>query len=394
MRRMIAGVSHPIRIRDEIALFAGLFDHGAQKRFISLISSWAGFDRVLLASSGAACFFVILKMLSKLSGRTQVLLPAYTASSLVVSVRQAGLKPVLCDISLDDFNALYDDMVHWCGLSTLAVVPVHMFGIPWPRVPELRNAVAPDIFVIEDGCQAFGAKVDGVPVGMAGDAGFFSFSRGKNLPTWSGGCAVASSEKFYHALEREAAVWLRSLSGPRAAATILKILGLFFAFQPTCYAFLRPLIASLKETNAPAAIGLGRYTNFQASFGASLWEDIGDAFERRRRNGSFILDALKSEGGLILPKIAPNITPVFNRFPVVIKDALAVEKVIRSLGRRGIEASRFYLRPLHHLFDLGYSAEEFPNAVYLAERLVTLPVHPLVEQRDLETMVATIKECL
>ena len=42
------------------------------------------------------------------------------------------------------------------------------------------------------------------------------------------------------------------------------------------------------------------------------------------------------------------------------------------------------------MFELGYKKEEFPNAVYFSERLLTLPVHPLVRQQDLERIVEVI----
>ncbi len=392
MFRRISCVGHPIRFQDELALLAGAFDPLARERFSSLISSHTGLDHVHLTSSGAAGFFVILKTISRLSSRTEVVLPAYTASSLVTGIRQAGLKPVLCDISLDDFNALYDDMIHRCDRSTLCAVPVHMFGIPWSRVLELRQSLPPDIFVVEDACQAFGAKVHGVSVGSAGDAGFFSFSRGKNLPTWTGGCIVTASEKFSFSLKKEADLWLRPVSPAGALGSFLKTLGLFFVFNPHGYALTHPLVSFLKEVSAPSVIPLKRYTPFQASFGVSLLQTARDAFEKRRQNGLFILEALKGSDRFIIPKIEPNLTPVFNRLPVLIRDASLVDKMIAALARRGIEASRFYFKPLHHLFDLGYHPQEFPNAVYFAERLVTLPVHPLLEPRDLDVMIETMRE--
>ena len=50
-----------------------------------------------------------------------------------------------------------------------------------------------------------------------------------------------------------------------------------------------------------------------------------------------------------------------------------------------------YERPLHHMFDMGYPANNFPNAVYLAERLLALPTHPSVNDSDIKRMIHAIK---
>jgi dTDP-4-amino-4,6-dideoxygalactose transaminase len=50
-----------------------------------------------------------------------------------------------------------------------------------------------------------------------------------------------------------------------------------------------------------------------------------------------------------------------------------------------------YLRPLHHMFDLGYAKEDFPNACYVAQRLLALPVHPSVSREELLRAVDIIR---
>ena len=94
---------------------------------------------------------------------------------------------------------------------------------------------------------------------------------------------------------------------------------------------------------------------------------------------------------IILPEISDKSFVAFNRFPVVFKELNAREKVENALYERGIITSRMYLRPLHHIFDLGYAEHDFPNAVYLAERLLTLPSHPFVDERCLDTIIDVIR---
>jgi len=81
-----------------------------------------------------------------MSPHSEVILPAYTAGSLVVAVGKAGLKPVLCDISLDNYNAAAPDMLRLVGADTLAVVCVHMFGIPVDGIEKLRQGMPAGVF--------------------------------------------------------------------------------------------------------------------------------------------------------------------------------------------------------------------------------------------------------
>lgn len=143
---------------------------------------------LVTTSSGIAAFYLILKALKKISNGREIVLPAYTAGSLVVAVQKAGFTPVLCDISRDDFNMNTRDCLRVISGNTLAVTPVHMFGIAMTDLDILRSRLPAEVYVLEDCCQAMGAMVDHKQVGGFGDISFFSFNRGKNFSSFGGGC--------------------------------------------------------------------------------------------------------------------------------------------------------------------------------------------------------------
>ena len=203
MYRKIAIIGHPIGLLD---LFFAVFNRKAKRSLCKKIKNIFRARHVFLTNSGMASFYIILSVLKKLHRGREVILPSYTASSLIVAVRRAGLKPVLCDISLDDFNADLSDLAGRINKDTLCVVSVHMFGIPWSGIKGLnKKRGRQNIFVVEDCAQAFGAKIDGSPVGLFGDIGFFSFNRGKNLPAYEGG-SRRSCQRRRH---RDAAIFWR-----------------------------------------------------------------------------------------------------------------------------------------------------------------------------------------
>ena len=100
---------------------------------------------------------------------------------------KAGLKVRLCDINLEtldyDANLLGDAVT----AKTLCVVTGNLFGIP-SDIENVKSVCGRHrVFVVEDAAQALGGEKNGKEVGTAGDVGFFSFGRGKNITCGSGG---------------------------------------------------------------------------------------------------------------------------------------------------------------------------------------------------------------
>ena len=116
-----------------------------------------------------------------------------------------------------------------------------------------------------------------------------------------------------------------------------------------------------------------------------------ELFSARNHNGMFLIEGLRDIDGIILPKISGDMYVVFNRLPVVFKDPRKRKEAGEALWKNGIDASWIYDKPLHHEFDMGYGKEDFPNAVYCARRLLTLPVHAGAGEKDLLKIIETIR---
>jgi len=118
------------------------------------------------------------------------------------------------------------------------------------------------------------------------------------------------------------------------------------------------------------------------------------AVKNRIDNGLFLLNHLAAVPGIRLPLIYPQSSICFNRFPVIFDDIKKIKLVQEALDMNGIEASRMYYKPLHKMFDLGYKSGDFSNAEYFAEHVLTLPVHPLMSDKDIARLIKVIKGCL
>ncbi|NOZ70097.1 MAG: hypothetical protein GXP46_12850 [Deferribacteres bacterium] len=393
MIRKIPVIGYRISLRALLSGVSAFFSGGTRDEFRDTLAGFIQCRHVYFVNSGISAFYLALLALKKISRRTEVVLPAYTAPSLVVAVRKAGLKPVLCDISLRDFNMDMQAALQLVSRQTLCIVCVHMFGIPAADVGRLKQGLPEDVFLIEDCAQAMGSEIAGRPVGGSGDLSIFSFNRGKNLPAAGGGVIFTDSGMLASAVEE----LVDELSVPGLGYEIrlfLWFVCLSMLFRPFFYSLLYPLVCRFRDDTLPVDFTVGGYTSLQAGLGKFLFEGLAESCRHRYENAMAVLDALGNTRGIILPCIRDDLRPAFNRLPVLIEDTESRRKVERELSDNGIGVSGLYFRPLHHIFDLGYDRSGFPNAVYLAERLLTLPSHPLLERETLEKMTSLIRKVL
>lgn len=378
---------------EEIAFAAKrVFDGRVISEFASILRGYTGSKYSETTSSGIAAYYLILSALKKRYHKTEVVLPAYTAGSLVVAARKAGLKTILCDISLADFNVDTNEIANVLSNRTLAVNCVHMFGIGVEGVERIRQILPPATVLVEDCAQSMGSKIDGRLTGTFGDISFFSFNRGKNLPLSGGGAVTTNSELLAGALKGLSAGSIPP--GGMGISDLIKSLALCASSYPAVYGALYPVIAGFKETLPPDDVVVGNMSNFQASMGLSLMKRSAEIFSRRRENGNALIRGLKDLKGVMVPVISTGSSPVFNRLPILFEEAHMLQRAERMLRDRGIETSRMYIRPLHHMFDLGYGEKEFPHACYAAQRLLTMPTHPAVTQGHIDIMVNTVRDAL
>jgi perosamine synthetase len=377
-----------ISLKDLVLSLKASAKKSAQPDFKSVLAEFCGRRNAYLTNSGIAAFYLGLQALKNQSDKKEVILPAYTAGSLVVAVRKAGLKPVLCDISLQDFNADIKDILNVISEQTLAVVAVHMFGIPIADIAEWRNKIPAQTWLIEDCCQAMGAMVNDTAVGRFGDLSFYSFNRGKNFTLLSGGGITSTNEELAWQINLD----LQLLPEEEIKGLAFKIFASLIATNPYVYGLGHGFIARFKENAPPQDFAVAKLSRAQAELGAYLLAQSNPNFLARYRNGTFLLNGLKETTGIRLPKISFHVFAVFNRLPIIFEETEYLKHKEKALWNAGIETSRMYIQPLHRMFDLGYRRAEFANANYLAEHLLTLPVYPGLKPRDLERMIEVIRK--
>ena len=393
MLKKIPTTAVPLSIFEIVKGFRSFFGNKSYiEEFEREFAGYMGSSHAFSFNKCTTSIYIFLKALKKLSNKQEVVIPAYTVPTLVLPIRKAGLKPVLCESSLDTFTMDLERLPEVINDNTLCVLPIYHFGFPHKIDSLLKVASENGFFVLEDTAQAPGALIDGKKVGTLGDAGCFSLCRGKNFSTFNGGMLVTNSDDLAKIIKEE-----KDLLPEQDSSFKIKIPFILTAFslvtRPVIYGPFYKMIAPFKHTTVHASFEPKQYSDFQAIIGLGLLNRLDEFNEIRLKKGMALYNALKDNEHLILPEITESSTPVFNHMPVVFKEIETMEKVQVALWNRGIDTGRMYLKPVHHLYDLGYDMQEelFPNALYIAGRLLTLPSHPYLDENSIEKIINVFK---
>lgn len=390
MLRSLPPVGHPVPLRTILSAFIKQRNRG------DFLKDWNAQGQFTLVSSGSAALLLALKSLKLISNKQQVVLPAYTCPSVLASVVKAGLKPVLCDMKADSFQMDPEQVTSKIGADTLAVIAVHLFGIP-EDIKCLRKLTRQkEIFLIEDAAQAFGNKVDGKDLGLFGDISILSFGRGKPLSMLCGGAVITNDLDLYsyvnkvHQSIRDKSRWIF-----KPQYLIMLILYSIF-FHPRFYWFpLRLPWLKIGETVFTLDFDLNKINPKVMSLGILLYQEFREIRQVRLGLTERYKEKLIQfeEDFMYFPDIKGADIALL-RFPIIFKEKDKRDKVLSSLEEKGLGATGSYPAPLNELEGVSAylkSTESYPNAKAISERVLTLPLHQYVTYRDIEDIITLIE---
>jgi dTDP-4-amino-4,6-dideoxygalactose transaminase len=367
------------------------FDSKAKTKLTSHLTDFCLNNEIFLLDSGAACFKVILNCLKEQSTRREVIIPAYAPGILVDIVLACGLKPVLCDISLDTFNYDYVSLLKRVSEKTLLVLVVHMFGMMMEGIEKLRFDLPDDVYIVEDCAQAMGSSANNKKAGSFSETSFFSFGRGKNISICGGGFISNRDSR----LSKRIKEYIAARTQPKPVsqlAWLMKTLLVYYVVKPGVYGFLHNFTEGFKKEKLDKSLICSKFSSFQSALLSRLLSQKDIIFSSRFENGMLLLERLQEINELICPRISKLSQPAFNRLPFVLKNSEKLVLVRKKLWEAGIESSNLYKEPLHHIFDLGYQKQDFPNACFLAKGLLTLPIYPGLKMQCLLKAPEVIKK--
>lgn len=347
-----------------------------------------------LVSSGRSALVLILEGLKTLSMRSKVVLPAYSCSTVVQSVLEAGLSPVFCDLSLRNLDLDREYLTRLLNEDVLAVVPTHLYGLAHDISDLVDLSHEYGFYVIEDAAQSIGASVSGEWVGTFGDAGFYSQGRGKCIPSGHGGVILAS-ERCGPAIKEAVQRVVKEIA--RDPGSLAGFLGYAMATKPFFWWFvdrspLNPADQGMDVKTLPA-INLRQMSSVQAGIGSSIINRLGKINAARRDNARRLINLLDKFEFVQFPEIPPQAEPVYLRLPFVAGRKEAGARLFNSLKSQGIGISKSYYRTLPDLYANVVDSElhDYPAANHIAECLYTLPTHSYMKEKDFNIILNTFR---
>ena len=307
------------------------------------------FEREFAGYCGAAhaigtdCGLSALELLLRAYGigpGDEVVTAANTFVATVLAISHAGATPVLADVDPRTYTLDPAALGRAITPRTRAVIPVHLYGQPADMDAIGALADRHGLVVIEDACQAHGARYKGERAGALGHAAAFSFYPGKNLGALGdGGIAVTSDAAVAESLRE-----LRNYGQREKYDHVVK--GFNRRLDTLQAAALRIKLRRLEQWN-----------------------------EQRRRNAA-LYDELLAGTGAVTPWTARYAEHVWHLYVIRCPDR---DTLRERLAERGIDTGIHYPVPVHlqrAYRDLGYGPGDFPVTEACAREIVSLPMYP------------------
>ncbi len=355
-------IARPIITEDEIraveeVLKSGMLAQGrVVEQFEEAFAEYIGAKNAVSVCNGTIALCAALKNLGVKQG-DEVITTPFTFIATANSILHQGARPLFADVDERTFNINPDDVLEKVTSKTKAILGVHLFGHPFDLQSIREICEDHNLHLIEDCAQAHGAKYSGKRVGCSG-VGCFSFYPTKNMTTGEGGMITTSSDEI-----AEACRLLRNHGDS----------GKYFH----------------------TSLGFNyRMTNIQAAIGVEQLRKLDEFNEKRIKNAEYLNKHLKTEG-LITPYKDEKVEHVYHQYVLKVEDDFPMSRDIfmNRLQEKGVGCAIHYPLPIFKqpLYQqLGYDDAGCPVASELANKVLSLPVHPALTEDDLRYIVEVI----
>jgi len=382
MRSTFLPFARPALGEEEIAevvdtLRSGWITTGPKvERFTAAFAEYVGGRFAVPVSSATAGLHVALLALGVGPGDEVITTPMTFVATLNTIVH-CGAVPVLVDIDAATLNIRVEEIAGKLTRRTKAIVPVHYVGQPADLDPILELAGSRGIAVLEDAAHAIGTEYKGRKIGSFPTTSVFSFHPNKNMTTGEGGMVVTDDEEVFerasllkfHGMDKEAWKRFAKSGSPRYDVAV------------PGYKY--------NMMDIQAALGLHQLPRLESFLG------------ERARLAARYEEQLADTPGLILPQRVPY--PSRHAWhlytPLVDVDRLTIsrDRFMEELKKKNIGTGLHYSAA--HEFSyyanrFGWKPEDFPEAHFVSDRIVSLPLFPGLSGEDQDDAIAATREVL
>ncbi|MEK7165671.1 MAG: DegT/DnrJ/EryC1/StrS family aminotransferase [Patescibacteria group bacterium] len=300
----------------------------------------------ITVNSGTDALFLTLLAYEIGPGDEVITTPnSYFSTAMVIE--HTGAKVVFADIDPNTYTINPAEVEKKISSRTRALIPIHLFGQPANMDPLITLAKKNSIFIIEDCCQAHGAKYKDKTVPYT-ETGAFSFYPGKNLGSFGDGGAVVTNN-------RKVARKIRLL---RNDGSIIKYQHRTFGYK-------------------------SRLDTIQAAILNNKLLHLDTWNELRRKHAAIYTKALQSVNKIRTPVETNYAYHVFHLYVI---DTPERNELQKNLFKHGINTVIHYPIPIHLQLPYrkkGYNHGNFPIAENAANRILSLPMFPELTVKEI-----------
>ena len=371
------------------ALLSGWITTGPKtKQLEKVIADYCGVSNCVCLNSQTACAEMALRLLGVGPG-DEVIVPAYTYTATCSVVCHVGATPVIVDSQKDSIEMDYDKVVSAITEKTKVIIPVDVGGVPCNyeklfQIVELKKHLFKAnnniqkafsrIVILADTAHSLGASYKGKMTGNLGDFSAFSFHAVKNMTTAEGGALTwknipgIDNDYIYHLLQ------LLSLHGQSKDALAKTKLGAWeYDIIGTWY--------KCNMTDIAAAMGLAQMRRYR------------DLLLRRKEIVNMYNAGFKDLDVAVLPHIKENQESSFHLYIMRLNGFSTNQRnrLIEEMANNGISCNVHYKPlPLFTAYkELGFNIKDYPNALNLYSNEITLPLHTLLTDDDVNRIITT-----
>ena len=351
--------------RIEAVLSHGQYIMGPEVRELEKrLADFVGMKHCITCSSGTDGLLIALKSYGVGQGDA-VFTSTFTfiATAEVISI--LGATPVFVDIDPETYNIdplklkqAIEQVKTEGRLRIKGVIPVDLFGLPAEYDSIISIAKEYGLFIIEDAAQSFGAVYNGRKAGGLGHVGVTSFFPAKPLGCYGDGGAVFTDDDEL----------AETMSSIRTHGS-----------------------GNHKYENIRLGIN-GRLDTIQAAILLAKLEIFEKELEVRQSIAKTYTERLV--GVVEVPSVPKGLMSAWAQYSIRTEKR---EEVQRFLKTKKIPTAIYYPKPLHlqpAFSYLGYGVTDFPIAEDISKRILSIPMHPYLEDTDIHHIVNGIKSAL
>ena len=340
----------------------------AVKSFQENLEKYTGAKHVIPVGNGTDALQIALMALGLQPG-DEVITPTFTFIATAEVVALLGLKPVVVDVDWDTMNISVDAIRKAITPRTKVIVPVHLFGQCADMDTIMDIAREHNLYVIEDSCQAIGAKythADGTvcQASTIGHIGCTSFFPSKNLGCYGDGGAIFTNDD-------NLAAQMRAIANH----------GMVIRYHHD-------------------TVGVNsRLDSIQAAVLDAKLPHLDEYIASRQRAAAYYDKAFANHPNILIPVRDTKSTHVFHQYTLRLVDVNR-DALREALAEKGIPAMIYYPIPLHMqkaYQDPRYKEGDFPVAEKLAACVLSLPMHTELDDEQLayitQNLLAAIENC-